>query len=488
MTMLPLVEKLVQALESEGVVYCHWKSNAFVADAARGVDDLDLLISPASRQVFLAVLQRLGFKEACIKKRADRIPGILDYYGYDKTASRLIHVHAHYKLVLGQDMTKNYHLPVENAYLESASPGEFFPLPAPEFEWCVFVVRMMLKHSTWNAILGRLGKLCDRERQEMEYLQKSVTRERTARVLSAHLPILSLGLFDDCVRSLQPGCPFWTRVRAGERLQKALRGCRRLPKGMDIWLQFWRRLKMAVRRRLPGQPPGKRIKNGGMLVAVVGGDGAGKTTVIEGILEWLSAVFVTKKVHLGKPPWSPLSTLVRGKLKVGRTLGFYPFTRADGGFHDEKNPGPFPGYPTLIREICTARDRYISYVKARKQADKGVFVICDRFPLPGRILTDGPQIEWMAKAFPDKRFLGFLGRLEGRYYRSILRPDLLLVLKVDPETAVVRKTDEDAESVRARSKEFWEKDWEGTAVQTIDAKQRKEDVLNRAKDIFWAHI
>jgi thymidylate kinase len=64
----------------------------------------------------------------------------------------------------------------------------------------------------------------------------------------------------------------------------------------------------------------------------------------------------------------------------------------------------------------------------------------------------------------------------------------LLVLMVDPETAVVRKTDEDAESVRARSKEFWEKDWEGTAVQTIDAKQRKEDVLNRAKDIFWAHI
>ena len=486
--MLPLIDKLVKALESEGVTYCHWKSNAFVAAAAQGEDDLDLLISPASRQAFLGVLQRLGFKEARMSRRAAQIAGILDYYGYDETASNLVHVHVHYKLILGQDMTKNYHLPIENVYLESSSQGEFFRIPAPELEWCVFVIRMMLKHSTWNAILGREGGLSGRERQEMEYLQKTVSREQTGRALSKHLPFLRLGVFDDCIRSLQPGCPFWVRVRAGERLQKALRGCRLRPKGIDIWLQLWRRLAMAVSRRLLGYTPGKRMKNGGMLAAVIGGDGSGKTTVIEGILEWLSPVFVTMKVHMGKPPWSRMTTLVRGILKVGCVLGFYPFTRGSSDSYHENNPVCFPGYPTLIREVCTARDRYLSYVKARKQADKGVFVICDRFPLPRLIFTDGPQIEWMTRTSTDKRFVGLLSRLEGRYYRSILPPDLLVVLKVDPDTAVARKSDENAESVRARSKEIWEKDWEGLGGHIIDANQPVVEVLHRTKVLLWAHL
>ena len=142
----------------------------------------------------------------------------------------------------------------------------------------------------------------------------------------------------------------------------------------------------------------------------------------------------------------------------------------------------------MIREVCAARDRRLAYVRARKKADKGDIVICDRFPLPRRIVTDGPQLEWMAKAYPGKRFIGSLGRREGKYYRSILPPDLLVVLRVNPETAVMRKTDEKPVPVRARSKEFWDQEWEGAAVQTIDANQSKEDVLARAKDIFWAHI
>ncbi len=486
--MLPLIEKLFRALESDGVSYCHWKSNAFLADAARGEDDLDLLVGQASRQAFLGILQRLGFKEAWMSERAAHIPGILDYYGYDETARKLVHVHAHYKLILGQDLTKNYHLPIEGAYLGSSVQGEWSRIPSPEFEWCVFVVRMMLKHATWNTILGGAGRLPDRERQEMEILWKTASPERIGDVLSRHFPFLDLPLFDECVRALQPGSPFWARARAGSRIQKALRGCRRLPRPIDVWLQSWRRLVQAGRRRLLRYAPGKRMKNGGMLVAVVGGDGSGKTTLIEGIAEWLCPPFVGMKVHMGKPSWSLMTILIRGVLKVGRALRFYPFERAPLDPHAKIDPSAFPGFPSLIREVCTARDRYLSYVKARKQADQGVFVICDRFPLPGMIRTDGPLIERMTRAFPDKRFVRLLGRLEGRYYRSILPPDLVVMLKVDPETAVARKPDENPGSVRVRSKEIWDKEWDGSTVQVIDAARSKSEVLDRAKAILWARL
>ncbi len=484
--MLPLVGRLFEALGSEGVAYCHWKSNAFLAASVQGEDDLDILVGQTGREAFLAVLQRLGFKEAWTPEKSARIPGILDYYGHDETAAKLVHVHAHYKLVIGQDMTKNYHLPIESAYLGSSVRGEWARVPAPEFEWCVFVVRMMLKHSTWNTILGGLGSLSGRERQEMEFLRQAASPDGTGDVLARHLPFLGRPLFDECVRALEPGCPLRARVRAGKRIQKALRGCRLLPGPVDVWLQFWRRLGEAVGRRLPGRARGKRMKNGGMLVAVGGGDGSGKTTLIEGISAWISPPFVTMKVHMGKPHWSLTTVLVRGMLKAGRTLGLYPFERAPLDPHGTKGPAAFPGYPSLIREVCTARDRYRSYVKARKRADQGVFVVCDRFPLPGMIVTDGPLVERLAGAFPDKRFVRLLGRLEGRYYRSILPPDLLLMLKLDPETAVARKTDETPESVRARTREIWSRDWEGPAVRVIDASRSKDEVLDRAKALVWA--
>jgi hypothetical protein len=204
--------------------------------------------------------------------------------------------------------------------------------------------------------------------------------------------------------------------------------------------------------------------------------------------EWLCPPLDTTKVHMGKPPWSLTTILVRGVLKVGRTLRLYPFERAPLDPHGATDPAAFPGYPSIIREVCTARDRYRSYVKARKLADRGVLVICDRFPLPGMIVTDGPLVERLTGAFPDKRFVRLLGRLEGRYYRSILPPDLLLMLKLDPETAVARKTDESAESVRARTQEIWARDWDGPAVHVIDASRSKDEVLDRAKAVVWARL
>src|SRR5215216_6886032 len=147
---LNLIQELCKALDLEGVIYCHWKSNAALARSARGDNDLDLLIRRHSLQRFTAILQRLGFKEAHVPSERE-VSGIANYYGYDPAADRLVHVHAHYQLVLGDDMTKNYHLPIERPYLDSALQAGIFKIAAPEFELIVFIIRMMLKHTTWDA-------------------------------------------------------------------------------------------------------------------------------------------------------------------------------------------------------------------------------------------------------------------------------------------------------------------------------------------------
>jgi thymidylate kinase len=65
---------------------------------------------------------------------------------------------------------------------------------------------------------------------------------------------------------------------------------------------------------------------------------------------------------------------------------------------------------------------------------------------------------------------------------------LLIVLRVDPEIAVARKTSESEQHVRLRSGELWEQDWEGTNACVIDAGQPAADVIAQLQSIIWANL
>ena len=102
---------------------------------------------------------------------------------------------------------------------------------------------------------------------------------------------------------------------------------------------------------------------------------------------------------------------------------------------------------------------------------------------------DGPQCE---EAIPSSRklnwLLKFLVNWEKYYYQQIQSPDLLIVLKVDPDIAVQRKTEETETSVRARSSEVWGLDWEKLSAFEINANRSKEESLSQVKSIIWEHL
>ena len=482
---LKLVQQLCQALDTQGVSYCHWKSNAALDRSARGENDLDLLVSRPDVEQFTAILSRLQFKEAR-GSATKQVPGILSYHAYDREADKFVHVHIHYQLVLGHDMTKNYHLPIERAFFESAFQDSFFKIPVPELEFIVLVIRLVLKHSTWDAVLGRQAALSRSEQQELEYLQGLIEQARVPRILEQHLPFIGATFFDQCLQTLRPGCSLWTRLKAGQRLQRKLRAHSRRSLTSDVCLKYWRRTLGVYRRYILLCSPRKRLAKGGAIVALVGGDGAGKSTAVDGLYAWLSK-FATIKVHLGKPTMSLSTLAIKATSKMCRLAG--TFLKGKYSVQAAENkPYGFPGYLQSLRRVCIARDRYRTYARARRFASNGGLVICDRYPVPQITLMDGPQSDSRPNGGRAKWFARFLVQTERTYYQHILLPELLIVLRVDPEIAVDRRTDGEEATVRARCQEIYEMDWRQTPAHVINAGRSKAEVLSDLKSIIWAEL
>jgi thymidylate kinase len=484
---LDLVVELCSELDSAGISWCHWKSNEALDRSASGENDLDLLVRRRDAQRFEEALERLGFKVALVPP-VKELPGVFHAYGLDPASGGFVHVHAHYQLVLGDDMTKNYRIPVEEAYLESVVRSGIFPIPSAEWELAVFVIRMLLKHATWDAALSLQGRLSSSERREFDDLTARADLDLVRAIVLEHLPFIDEALWDRCLRSLRPGTSAVFRARTAGRLQRTLAGCARRPHLVDLGLKLWRRgvlgaSRYVLRRRTP-----KRLEGGGALIAVVGGDGAGKSSAVDGLAAWLSTGFQTTRVHLGKPPRSLTTLVFKGAMWLGRGLGLFANTRIAAHDMPTDDPGLFPGYAWLIWHLCTARDRLHEYVRARRIATNGGLVICDRFPLPQLRFMDGSRTAWLRGA----PHLGWLARRlvdrERRYYERIMPPDVLLVLRVDPDTAVRRRTDEDEAFVRPRSEEVWRVDWSGTPAHVVDAGRPKERVLAELRSVVWSRV
>lgn len=478
---LTLVRDLADAFRGAGVDFCHWKSNEAIALSEAGINDLDLLVSGGHLEVALEILDELGFLKADVP-RGRRIPGMTDYFGLDRDAGQLVQVQLHETLVLGDDMTKNYCLPVEEPFLASSTTSRVLPVPAPEFEYVVFVLRMAIKHCPLDSVLMGKGRLTRTERSELRYLEDRLDQRRLEEVVAGEFPWLADGVLEALRLGLDPTASILARARVGRQVTRLLRPFRRRSQLADLVIRIGRRVSRRL-SRAPATGAGSGYKtpiSGGGVIAFLGGDGAGKSTAVAGAFDTFASQFRVMRIHMGKPPRSLTSRVVR---RLVRALNLDRTSQPKTAEPLLSDDAPGPGVPLV--NVMLARDRRRQARQARSLADSGWIVLSDRYPVPKLKSMDAPRNARIAERYPG-RYFRLMARIERVFYDSLPEPDVRLVFRVAPEVAVSRRPEQSSEFVSARAREVNEADWTGSVVLPADADARSVHV--EAVAAVWGYL
>jgi thymidylate kinase len=214
----------------------------------------------------------------------------------------------------------------------------------------------------------------------------------------------------------------------------------------------------------------------GAVIAFVGSEASGKSTLLAETQRWLGAQFVVHRVHAGKPPPTLLTAVpnlllpaLRAALPQQRStrIDLRRSERVDANRDVNDLPPLF-----AVRSVLLAHDRHALLRRASARAAAGTIVLSDRYPSAAVGAPDSRQLP--VPAGPPHRFAAreSLARRESRLYDDIPPPDLVFHLTAPLDLVLERnrtrgKT-EPEELVRLRHRQASALRFDGTVVHEID--------------------
>jgi thymidylate kinase len=490
---LRLVREVFGALNAQGVRYCQWKSTTSLPVALAGRTDLDLLVDRADAGRFTVAIRDAGFKPF-ISHPSRRFVGVEDWLGHDAESGRLVHLHVYYRLILGEDHVKNHVLPIERQVLDDAIPRLGVRVPAPATELTILVIRALLKYRRTDAAkdalrLGRRGGIPPALREEVADLAGQVSPDELRAAAARLVPAMPPEIFPEFVETLRANhrdARTLLRLRAATRA--ALRPFERLPARTALAISLGARLQRAPLLRSVLRPRSKadqRRKSsavGGLTVAIIGPDGSGKSTVIDEIVRWLGWRLSLRVSYLGTARPSRPTAAVQFTSRLARRVSGRLPTLAG-----------IANLVTAVRYLAEARDRAGRVREGRRLAANGALVLFDRYPLEWVRLAnrpvDGPRVAELGDG-AQRGLLDGLRRREEAIYARIPPPDLVILLTVDPATALARKPSVKPETISAKAQAVVEAASRASAdgVVVVDATRPLEDVVGAVEAEIWKRL
>lgn len=489
---LSLISALLNSLHRQGVPYCYWKSAARLPAVLAGEADLDLIAERTVQHLIMRVLAESGFKPfPSVHSRGH--PAVISFLGHDEAAGRIVHVHLHLAVLTGERLLRNYVLPWAPAFIARA-----VPVPAlygvrvldPADEAVLLAVRACVELRRWDPITLRDWRISqDKFARDQQTLAAKVERaqfcnravelvgEEAAYLLAADVYAAQWrGLSGRTRRRVRQALAEYRTYNGPEaRARAAWRGLHWLAGGLNKrhlhWPRPWSRLA-------PG---------GGCVVALMGVDGSGKSTVVAALRAWLGAEVDVMPIYFGTGDGRPSLLLLPFKLMVPlftRLLRQKPRGSSHGMVSD-RAPGLvfsvlLAGWATVL-----AVEKRSKLRAAHRGARRGMVVIADRYPQDEIAdYNDGPLLPRLAHV------PAWLRRVESRSYALARRlpPDLVIKLEAPPETLALREPSMDRRVIQDRVNALQRLRFPGARVVRVDATQPLDDVLRAVKAAIWSML
>ena len=494
-----LIDCLVDTFNREGLVYCHWKSNIDLAQATAGMIDLDLLVDRKSMPRALMILSHLGFKAAVVRWGANP-PSIRHYYGLDPDTKQLIHVHLFSQVLTGESYVKSHLFPFEVMLLENVYHSGRIKVTSKPAELVLFTMRMFVKYGSLLDVLS-LRRKSESVKKEVRWLQDGGDLSEALSLLRDYCPVIDEQLFVKCVETLDSDSSLITRVRLAQQVRGRLKVYSKHTYFRRL-LAYGQLLGAEVQRRLGIKQQNKVLQAGGAVIAFVGADATGKSTLVTETGRWLGTTFTVKVIHTGKPPSSWLTVPLNIALPYMRRLASLKrisHLKSQKTFSSNSNLAQhrFKGMSSVLyalRAVALAWDRQHLILKSRRRVAEGEFIVCDRYPSRITGAMDSPcLIEEPLKTGTLVAIYNRLARFEKELYMRIPPPDIVLRLRVSLETALKRNRERNGQDkegyLEARHRQSQEWQMPGTRyVYEIDTEQTLEETICKVKEAVWESL
>ncbi|PZF75537.1 hypothetical protein DK847_16970 [Aestuariivirga litoralis] len=486
---LAAARDLARAFTARGIRFVHWKSNGHLAEALSGQTDIDMYADPAQRAVVRNILREQNALEMRSQPWGS-YPDVEDWLLMDETTGRFLHVHLHFALVTGLRRIKHLRLPWGEALLahtDHALDAEW-PTPTAEMELMILIVRMWAKMPPAKR-KGKL-KLPHHVRAELDWLLSRADAARLKTLAGELLPG-----FDTAPVGALAGNPPPTDeavLAVSRSVYAALKDHHRMPwaearlRGAALNLKAT--AAKELRKLRPATVTGKRAAGPGLVVAFIGSDGSGKSTLTAAIRKWLRYKLDVHGYYMGSGQGSTrlldrLRHAVKARTKKSKKPKT-PKTPEGEGAPRARKPAGFLDRLLALHQLPATSSKRRALAQARRLAEGGSMVVLDRFPqMQVYGIYDGPRLQEGAS-------FGWAAAAEREGYRRLatLRPDLLIKLVVSPEVAHARKPDHSLSSIARKCALTRELDFAGVDVVSVDADQPLDQVMLAVKRTIWQRI
>lgn len=483
-----LVRRLLEQCEKSRISYCYWKSGRRLPAALAGESDLDLLVDLQHQHVFTEKILGLGFKIFPSIHGLDH-PSVQNYLGYDEEDGRLFHVHAHFRLVLGPPLVKNYCLPWEGEILARSAPHPEYLIRTidPATEAILLATRLCLESSWLDPIsIKNRKKVAEKFAADRSALLSTVDAEELTG-LAAEFFGERVG--KDLSEAFFSGRPLECERQLRKEIQKRLAPYRmygdaeaaiRTVARAASWSFGWLNKHYIHAPR----PWSRYAPGGGRIIAVVGVDGSGKSTQIASAYKWLSSEIDTMPVYFGTGDGRPALILLPFKMLVP-LASLLVRSKPKGSSHGKVSdapPGPLYCLMMMVWATVVAIEKRVKLARGWRGARRGLVVIADRYPQNEiQSFNDGPLLHRLPRA--PRWLRTFEDETYARANR--LKPDLVIRLLVPPERTEKREPTMDRAVIRTRIADLRRLKFGGATILDVDAEQALPEVTRVVKRAIW---